>query len=83
MCSTQGCTRRVAGCRPSTDSVYEFQALKCSLIAHQLEDDSLIDAGRNGKEEKDGFSFNENGLLTHTKTSDLGKLMVRIVMPKC
>ena len=53
------------------------------LIAQQLEDDSLIDAGRNGKEEKDGFSFNENGLLTHTKTSDLGKLMVRIVMPKC
>ena len=38
------------------------------LIAQQLEDYSLVDAGRNGKEEKNGFSFNENGLLTHTKT---------------
>ena len=33
------------------------------------------------KEEKDGFSFNKDGLLTHTKISDLGKLNVRIVMP--
>ena len=37
---------------------------------------------RNGKEEKDGFSSNKDGLLTHAKISDLGKLNVRIVMPK-
>ncbi len=45
------------------------------VIAQQLEDDSLIYARRNGEEEKDGFCFNKNGLLTHTKTSDLGKMM--------
>ncbi len=52
------------------------------LIAQQLEDDSLIYARRNGEEEKDGFCFNKNGLLTHTKISDLGKIMVRVVIPK-
>ena len=53
------------------------------LTAQQLDDESLTEAMRNCKEEKDGFSFNKDGLLTHTKISDLGKLNVRIVMPKC
>ncbi len=52
------------------------------LIAQQLEDDSLIYARRNGEEEKDGFCFNKNGLLTHAKISDLGKMMVTVVIPK-
>lgn len=52
------------------------------LIAQQMEDDSLIYARRDGEEEKDGFCFNKDGLLTHTKLSDLGKLMVRVVIPK-
>ena len=53
------------------------------LTTQQLDDESLTEAMRNGKEEKDGFSFNKDGLLTHIKISDLGELNVRIVMPKC
>ena len=53
------------------------------LTAQQLDDESLTEVMRNGKEQKDGFSFNKDGLLMHAKISDLGKLNVRIVVPKC
>ena len=52
------------------------------LIAQQQDDASLSEVRKKGEEKREGFSFNKEGVLTQSKTSDVGKLMVWVVIPR-
>ena len=52
------------------------------LIAQQQDDASLNDVRKKGEEKREGFSFNKEGVLTQSKTSDLGKLVVWVVISR-
>ena len=52
------------------------------LIAQQQDDASLSEVRKKGEEKREGFSFNKEGVLTQSKTSDLGKLVVWVVIPR-